>query len=314
MVVEHHIKKYGSPYVECKMAKDGREMEELSRTWQPDIVFADIRMPGISGLEAIEELRDGNDLESTSFYIMSGYEEFSYARTALQLQVKDYLLKPIHEGQIAEILSKEEARRYLGIAPQEAHRLGDEIVVYRLSLVIQRMRNLFGEKQYGAFLEVLEEWKGIAKQYGIPIEHEYFVNSFQLADSNDWREQYARLKIVASTPGILMMKDKSTQAIIAYTKEHFTETTFCLDQIANHFSYSAQYLSVLFKRDIGRNFSDYLADLRIRKAKELLAETDIPIKEIGTACGYSYSSYFIKRFNEENHMTPVEYRKSLGNK
>lgn len=66
----------------------------------PDIVISDIKMPGMSGLELIEKVSN----EELSFIILSGYEEFDFAKTAMQYGVKHYLIKPCNERKIENVL------------------------------------------------------------------------------------------------------------------------------------------------------------------------------------------------------------------
>ncbi len=79
-------------------AKDGIEAYNIILDQYPDIVLTDIKMPGLSGLDLIEKIKDIN--KETQFIILSGYNEFEYAKTAMQYGVKHYLLKPCSEEQI----------------------------------------------------------------------------------------------------------------------------------------------------------------------------------------------------------------------
>lgn len=83
-------------------AANGQEGLELIRAVRPDVVIADIRMPGKTGLAMIQEAFD----EKINFYaiILSGYSDFSYAQKAIQLGAKSYLLKPIDEDELIKIL------------------------------------------------------------------------------------------------------------------------------------------------------------------------------------------------------------------
>lgn len=85
-------------------ATDGKEMVQCCRENQPDIVFADIRMPYLSGLEAIEESL--KYVPETEFVIISGYSEFEYARKGIELGIHDYLLKPVEEEQLAAVIGE----------------------------------------------------------------------------------------------------------------------------------------------------------------------------------------------------------------
>lgn len=69
---------------------------------RPDFVLSDIKMPGLDGLELIQKVRAAG--VTPLFILISGYRHFEYARTAVSLNVMDYLLKPIDEEQLNETL------------------------------------------------------------------------------------------------------------------------------------------------------------------------------------------------------------------
>ena len=69
-----------------------------------DLIISDIRMPGMSGLELIEEIRKIDSC--VKFIIMSGYAEFEYAKKALDYQANGYLLKPVDEDELIELLCR----------------------------------------------------------------------------------------------------------------------------------------------------------------------------------------------------------------
>ncbi|OXM83308.1 response regulator transcription factor [Paenibacillus rigui] len=83
-------------------AIDGEEGLELIRRSEPDIVITDLYMPGISGIEMIQQLR--SEGFQGRFIILSGYTDFEYARQAIRLDVDDYLNKPGTVEQIREVL------------------------------------------------------------------------------------------------------------------------------------------------------------------------------------------------------------------
>lgn len=85
-------------------AKTGREAIEESRKHMLDIIFTDIKMPGINGIEAIAEIRKHNS--DVKVVVLSAYEQFDYAKQAVELGVADYLLKPVHEEKLVEVLGR----------------------------------------------------------------------------------------------------------------------------------------------------------------------------------------------------------------
>lgn len=76
-----------------EFASDGADMLNKLDAFSPSIVILDIKMPKLSGLEALEQCR--NDYPDTMFIVISGYSDFDFARKALSLGVTEYLLKPV---------------------------------------------------------------------------------------------------------------------------------------------------------------------------------------------------------------------------
>jgi len=95
-------KKYGFEVV--GEAYNGLEAMQLMRDLKPDVVFTDIRMPGMSGLELIKK---GSELPVLpKFVVVSGYAEFAYAQRALNYGATAYCLKPYDDEEIANLLKK----------------------------------------------------------------------------------------------------------------------------------------------------------------------------------------------------------------
>lgn len=83
-------------------AGNGKELVQLTRKNLPDIAFVDIKMPYMDGLTAIEECKKISI--STEYVIISGYSDFEYAKKCITLNVTDYLLKPVEEQSLKDIL------------------------------------------------------------------------------------------------------------------------------------------------------------------------------------------------------------------
>jgi two-component system response regulator YesN len=82
-------------------AVNGDEGLRLIKKIKPDLVITDIRMPVMDGIEMIRTLKEEADCE---FLVISGYSEFEYAKQAVKLGVKDYLLKPIDDEELQEAI------------------------------------------------------------------------------------------------------------------------------------------------------------------------------------------------------------------
>ncbi|WP_409969225.1 response regulator [Bengtsoniella intestinalis] len=102
--LQYIIAKHFGSDCQCAIAKNGRQAIELAESFRPDIAFLDIRMPGISGLKAMEEIRSQNN--QVKIFILTAYDNVEYTKEALRLGAVDYLTKPINKKAIVEQLTK----------------------------------------------------------------------------------------------------------------------------------------------------------------------------------------------------------------
>lgn len=94
---------YGSAF-EMMEAVNGREAIEKAASFQPDLIFFDIKMPGINGLEAAATIR--KTLPECRIVIVSAYHYFSYAQEALSLGADQYITKPASAEKVIETINK----------------------------------------------------------------------------------------------------------------------------------------------------------------------------------------------------------------
>ena len=106
---------------------------------------------------------------------------------------------------------------------------------------------------------------------------------------------------------------KEMSQIVGYINDHYLEWDLSLEKVAEIFSINSTCLSNTFKAETGINYKAYIIGLRIKEAKRLLRETDIPIAEICKSVGYSSLSYFIIKFKEILGSTPNQYRRKMEN-
>lgn len=106
-------------------------------------------------------------------------------------------------------------------------------------------------------------------------------------------------------------KKKTIDSILKFIDEHYSED-LTLHTISEKFFIDYTNLSKMFKEDVGKLFSKYLIDLRIRRAKELLISSAKKIYEISEEVGYTDVRYFTKLFKEFEGITPMEFRKNKG--
>jgi len=85
-------------------ARNGIEALEIIKKEKPEVLFLDMRMPGLSGSEILERL--GEREEKPIVVIVSGYDDFEYARKALKYGAMDYILKPIERNVFNKVLER----------------------------------------------------------------------------------------------------------------------------------------------------------------------------------------------------------------
>ena len=91
-------------------------------------------------------------------------------------------------------------------------------------------------------------------------------------------------------------------------QKEYSSPDFSISVLADTFHVSIAYMSYLFKKGFDVNFSDYLWNIRMKKAEELLSETDMNIDQISIQVGYLNTSSFRRKFKQETGLTPSQYR------
>lgn len=103
---------------------------------------------------------------------------------------------------------------------------------------------------------------------------------------------------------------KMMKQVEEYLKKNYMHD-ISLDTVSRTINFSPFYFSKLFKQHFGTNFIDYLTDIRIETAKEILSDPTKSAKDIGAMVGYTDPNYFAKIFKRKTGFTPTEYRNQL---
>lgn len=127
-----------TPYTLVGEAPDGEMALPMIRDTNPDIVITDIKMPFMDGLELCRSLR--TRMPWIGIIVLSGYDEFEYARQCIQLGVREYLLKPVSSADLKEALDKvsaqmREERESLAHASSLRARMGSDDKLVKEKLV-----------------------------------------------------------------------------------------------------------------------------------------------------------------------------------
>ena len=105
-------------------------------------------------------------------------------------------------------------------------------------------------------------------------------------------------------------EERTIHGITRYLQEHLAEEV-SLSVLAEEFHLSAQYISQLFKNEIGVGFLTYLTNIRMERAKQLLLSTSLSIAEVSEQSGYGDYRVFTKVFKKSEGITPSQYRRDF---
>ena len=207
-------------------AADGMEALAKIDSLNPDIVIMDINIPIMNGLKVIQTSRIKHP--DVAFVIVSGYDDFSYCREALRLQITDYILKPVNYEEFGSCIDN-------------------------LKIALFRRESSKQEDRH---------------------------------------------------------EERTILGITRYLQEHLDEE-ITLYVLAEQFHLNPQYISQLFKSEIGVNFLAYLTNIRMERAKKLLLSTSLSISDISEQSGYGDYRVFTKVFKKTEGVTPSQYRRDF---
>lgn len=163
--LEFIIEKNFSGKYELETAKTGRSAIETAERFRPDIVFMDIQMPGINGIDAMREIRKFS--ANVIFVVLTAYDKFDYAKEAIGLGVLDYLNKPVNRKVVVEVIEK--AMREIDV--RRERRKNDLQTKERMETIMPIIENGFIysillQERFGEDIENYKNLLGITESYG----------------------------------------------------------------------------------------------------------------------------------------------------
>jgi len=179
-----------SQYGDCctlETAKTGRAVIEKTESFHPDIVFLDIHMPGINGIQAMKEVRKSNS--TALFYIISAYDKFDYAKEAIDLGVEKYLTKPISRktilSTVEEAIKKVDHNRALRRSQLEIQEKMEVIIPVMEQSIITNLLFQTEMQDVGYYLQLLdvEETCGyiMVIQFGTEYENGRLISPVRMS-------------------------------------------------------------------------------------------------------------------------------------
>lgn len=125
------------------------------------------------------------------------------------------------------------------------------------------------------------------------------------------RETARQSYVISALQRIREERERQTVTVLdkakGYIQERFAEE-LSLEEVADFVHLNPHYFSKIFKQQVGETFIDFVTGLRIGRAKELMASTDLSLKEVCFEVGYKDPNYFSRVFKKVTGVTPTDYR------
>ena len=337
-----NIEKMVNDLGKYKVMKAGNGFEAIKylQTDKVDIVFLDIKMPGMNGLEVLKEIQLKWPEKIVS--IVSAFDDFNYAKQAIELGAIGYLLKPFSDDEFNKLFHKMKA----------TFEENKELNAFVVQSIIER--SIFSTSSLSVMHElkslhftpevvfVLKDGIGGLEEQLVKFNEEFHIlivpkriDDFMLLLTTEDCISFVKEQIMLfslSTTNQVMYgvgKNKSikiahAQALNDYqTRNRSTFTQFMnylkenyyknltLTDIAKEVHVSSSHLNRLLKREYGKTFTEILMEVRIDKAKGLLLK-NYNVEVVSDMVGFNSAAYFAVCFKKFTGVSPSRYRIEVG--
>lgn len=324
-------------------AGNGKTALEMIEQLTPDIVFIDIKMPVMDGIEVIRRAKEKK--LCCRFIVLSCFEEYGLVRETMHLGADDYLLK--------HACTDDELDTVITHACEELDRIANH------SLGWKNLKELMWQQMLDGELSE-EELQTCIKAGLFDMDRKQYVllllegsihkcklepGCFMLNSSNDkekWivleddgqRMQFLVKGIQESYSGngacgiylhtngsildffrqyketrnnVMRHMSRKTKQAIEYMHKHYAEQ-ISVESTAEAIGISKTYFSQTFKKETGHSFSEWMQKYRMQKACELLTNTNFKIYEISEMVGFADQAYFSVIFKKQLGVSPYQFR------
>lgn len=313
-------------------ASSGEETLAQLDSLKPDVIISDIKMDGMNGIELSKTLHERHSAIQLIFF--SAHGEFEYAQKAIQYGVIDYILKPITREKIQQLtalliqkneqLARQKKRilstwgdmslkeRLLGAIRGRDKSALDEF--FQSSLFEELLSGTDGNAIGVQLLDYLYRYLSEIKLSPEALSYSRENTMREFLDLTDRREKMDFIitkyydMMTSITQQTHSHSDTITAYALRYISAHYMDPDFNLSALSYAMHVSLSHLSTVFKQTTGNNLSTYVTELRMDKAKDLLADMQHSISEVAALSGYNDTKYFTKLFKKKNGCTPGEYR------
>ena len=319
-------------YDRPQIAYNGSDaLELIASGFVPEVIITDIRMPEMGGVELVQRIRENHP--DIQIFFFSAFEDFEAARAGISFRVRGYMLKPINRDSLTllernlretaqELAAGERRRALLGevndraavferISSGDTDHFGNifsavaELPPEQAHSVCVLYENLLNEYAQQNGLSALNSLRLARRCYSGPLPPE---------TPSEWQDY-----ILLLYSGVCGRQENPSdgwsdilvEKLQKYALEHYSEPDLSLSAIAEEFKYSAKYISKVFAAKTGTTLSDFISEVRMNRAAELLRDSHASVASAAKLSGYYDPKYFAKAFRRHFGVSPAQYRKSF---
>lgn len=294
---------------------------EMMDTAVPDLIITDVCMPDTDGFSLLKQIH--YRFPKLLNIVISGYNEFEYARKAIRSYSLDYLLKPINEDELLAAVRK--AKTTLDFRASYPVLSEADIGAFQSALFNadeDAGMAILREKEKQILQEGLPQicryitcekiinvmWK-FRDEMNLPIS-QIFNNTKEkdfLETVDIYKKLFEWIKKERLSAGSRIVNEMCRIIDEQYNRN------LTIQKMAEELFVTPAYLGQVFKKKLNMPFNDYLHTVRIEKAKELLQSNILSIAQISEMIGYKTIDHFYRKFKEITGVTPKEFRESVKN-
>lgn len=359
------------PRLSVSTAASASEALQILQQTHIQVVFLDIMMPGMNGLELLRYVRGSH--QHIKWIVVTAHSDFLYAQEALRLGARDYILKPIGKDLIIEAVTALEAEyneekrqtndaglfelnlKYLREAVFRRWIWGLDIGRFDLKMIKEEYEQFYvvaiklassGELTLHNFIveNVMSEYFGLSgKGFIMSLDGDFLIGIITLnegmtlekftAGANEHLKNYLKVAYQFHISSLLSdfyaipneirklhtaehiqesvvsseNKNDVIDIALQYIRSNFKEN-LSLEIVASVVYLNPVYFSKLFKQKTGNGYKEYVTQLRMERAKELLVAPDMSVTRVGELVGYPDVRHFTQVFRKYCESTPSQYR------
>lgn len=319
-------------------AEDPQNALTMIKQVNPHIIITDMSMPGMTGSEFLKKLEE--QFIDLQIIVISGYDDFSYLQQAVRSGAIDYLLKPVDPEELNKTLKKcidiinEKNRSSTNLMIFNDPDVLDKYIGHRkrvfgylLELDISMVKNSLN-KMFDYFKNTLgltiDNEVGARLQHDFIIILEEFTTRFGL-DIRSMKTLFEKIEQRGEKDRLKSLLDIFADTIIAVEDfqrakgylnledvknhiDHYYQEVLSLDTVAKLFLVSKEHMSRCFKKEYNIAINEYITKLRMIKARDLIINDGVEIKQVAFLCGYTDLAYFYRVFKKYFGIPPGKMR------